>query len=146
MCPGYEAIHLARELACMPCNPGVCGWNSPNLCYLPHTYIIIQLSLFHRTLPRSLQPHPRPFQHIIKAVAHLMKLKVSGNSQRMSCSFLLHVSGQHSGFVTCHRGMELPGWYAWMPRWWIVINYHQVELSGWCTTGSGIFFVFFVQL
>lgn len=25
-----------------------------------------------------------------------------------------------------------------MPHWWIVINYHQVELSGWCNTGLGI--------
>lgn len=71
-----------------------------------------------------------------------MKLKLNSNSQHTSCSFLLHVSGQHFWFDTCHRETKLPAWCAWTPRRWIVINYHQVELLGWCTTGSGIFYLF----
>lgn len=35
------------------------------------------------------------------------------------------------------QGVQLR-WLAWMPRWWIVINYHQEELSGWCNTDLGI--------
>lgn len=39
--------------------------------------------------------------------------------------------------LSCATEVQL-GWYASMPRRWIVINYHQVELSGWCNTGLGI--------
>lgn len=34
-------------------------------------------------------------------------------------------------------GMQLR-WCAWTPHRWIVINYHQEELSGWCNTVLGI--------
>lgn len=104
------------------------------------TYIITQPSSLRHPHP-SPNPHPPSFPQIIKAVAHLMKLELNANSQRSSCSFLSHASGQHSGFVTCHRGGRggCRGRRAWTPHRWIVINYHQAELSGWCTTGSGSF-------
>lgn len=44
--------------------------------------------------------------HIIKPVAHLMKLECNTYSQFMSCFLSSHVCNHclHAGFVKCHRG------------------------------------------
>lgn len=75
---------------------------------------------------------------ITKTVAQLMKLECNVYSQFTSCFFhFVHVTTIATLALSNVRVAQL-SWCAWMHYWWIVLNYHQVQLAAWCNTGLGI--------
>lgn len=71
-------------------------------------------------------------------VPHLMKLQRNQYSQFTRVSFhFTCVTTVSTSALSNATGVQLR-WGAWMHHQWIIINYHQVELCGWCNTDLGI--------